>query len=424
MRPRLALLLGALVAPALPLLVGAPASAATNICVGSPPGCPAGSTTYATIPDAISHAASGDKIYVGPGSFSDGPYVLPAGVSIQGSGAGTGASATVLTLAAGPQTYLTADGGNVSDLRISMPSGNGATGIAATNGSVVDNVVVLGAGSTSSTGLRTQTATAHDVTVNVTGGSGNTAVSAAGPVNTFTDSTWNGGAVGLRLASGSTTVSRITVRGAGTAIRVEAGSLAIDDTVLDLGAAGTAGLLAQPATGTADVTAGFLTVVGRAAGSRGVVASPTGSGTATVTLTSSIVRGPATSLVRDGGPASLTVTRSDYESASGGVTDGGGNLVGVDPAFIDAATGNYDLRAGSPVIDKGGVASSAAQDRAGRTRSFDGDRDRVAVPDMGAYELHDVTPPTTVITSGPSGPTNDNTPVFTFRSGPDVTFAC
>jgi hypothetical protein len=261
------------------------------------------------------------------------------------------------------------------------------------------------------------------VTVNVTGGSGNTAVSAAGAINAFTDSTWNGGAVGLRLATGSNTVSRVTVKGAGTAVRIEAGGLAIDDTVLDLGAGGTAGLLAQPATGTADVTAGFLTVVGGGAGSRGVVASPAGSGTATVTLTSSIVRGPATSLVRDGGTASLTVTRSDYQSTLGGVTDGGGNLVGVDPAFIDAATGNYDLRAGSPVVDKA-VAGSAAKDRAGRTRSFDGDRDGVAVPDMGAYELHDVTPPTTVITGGPSGPTNDNTPVFTFRSGPDVTFEC
>jgi hypothetical protein len=43
---------------------------------------------------------------------------------------------------------------------------------------------------------------------------------------------------------------------------------------------------------------------------------------------------------------------------------------------------------------------------------------------MGAYELHDVTAPTTVVTGGPSGPTKDNTPVFTFRSGADAVFEC
>jgi hypothetical protein len=43
---------------------------------------------------------------------------------------------------------------------------------------------------------------------------------------------------------------------------------------------------------------------------------------------------------------------------------------------------------------------------------------------MGAYELHDITPPDTQLTGGPAGLTNDNTPVFTFRSGPDATFEC
>jgi hypothetical protein len=76
------------------------------------------------------------------------------------------------------------------------------------------------------------------------------------------------------------------------------------------------------------------------------------------------------------------------------------------------------------VIDKGAGTGAGLHDLAGRNRSFDGNRDGIAVPDMGAYELTDVTAPTTVITAGPSGPTKDNTPVFTFRSGPDAAFDC
>ena len=82
------------------------------------------------------------------------------------------------------------------------------------------------------------------------------------------------------------------------------------------------------------------------------------------------------------------------------------------------------LRAGSAVVDKGDSSVVTSLDRDDNDRSFDGDRNGSPVPDMGAYELNDVTPPKTVITGGPSGLTNDNTPVFTFRSGPDVTFQC
>ena len=384
---------------------------------------------FTELHDAVAAAGSGATIKVGPGSYPDGPYVLAAGVSIQGSGAGTGSGATALTLGPGAQTYLTATQGTISDLRVVMTGGDGATGIAATSGAIVDNVVVFGPGSTGSTGLRVAGSQVHDVTVNVTGGSANTAVSGAGG-NVFTDSTWNGGSVGYRLTAGSDTITRGTVRLAGTAALADAGTLSIDDSVLDLGADGSAGLVVRPA-GVADpasAVANHLTVVGGAGGSRGVVADASAGGarTATLMLANSVVWGPATSLVRDpggSGTASLTVSRSDHQTTQGGVTDGGGNLVGADPAFVNPEAGDHSLRATSPVVDKG-VASAASKDRAGHDRSVDGDHDGVPVPDLGAYELVDVNAPRTVITGGPSGPTNDNSPVFTFRSGPDVTFEC
>jgi hypothetical protein len=424
-----AVLLGALVVPVLPLLSATPAQAALGtICVGPVPAGTVCNTTRTTIPLAIADSTSGDLIRVGPGSYPDGPYVLPAGVGLRGSGAGTGSSATVLSLPAGAQTYLTANGGNVSDLRVSMITGNGATGIDASNGSILANVVVYGAGASNITGINAHGATLLDDTVNVTVGTGNTALTTSG-VNSVFDSTWNGGQVGYRT-TGTDSVSRITVKLAATAVSVEGGTLQIDDSVLDLGTTGTAGLVVRP-TVTADsagATATYLTVVGGGGTSRGVVAdaSADGTSTATVTLTNSIVWGPAHSVVRDpggAGTATFTVSRSDYQNQQGSPAIDGTNLQ-VDPAFVAPTAGNYAVRAGSPVIDKGAVVPGPSNDRDKVTRPFDGDKDGIPVPDMGAYELHDVTAPTTVVTAGPSGPTKDNTPVFTFRSGADAVFEC
>jgi hypothetical protein len=409
-RPRPALLLGALVVPALPLLTAAPAQAAVGvICVGPVPAGTACNDNRATIPAAIAVATSGDTIRPAPGRYTDGPYELPSGVSLRGFGAGTGASSTRLGLTADGQTGVTVSGGGtIADVRVELGTFRGTTGIAASS-AVLDNVVVFGPGATDAVAVQSQGSQVHDATANVTGGAGNTGIRSLGGNLLYSDSTWSGGEVGYRLVSGTDNISRITVQLAQTAISVEGGTLNIDDSVLDLGSAGTAGLRSQ---GT--VHGNHLTVVGGGAGSQGVVSN------GTVTLANSIVRGPATSLVAAGG--TLRADTSDYETPQGTVT-GSQNLVGVNPAFVNAGAGNYQLRAGSPVIDKG-AASTASTDRLGRARSFDGNGDGTPTPDMGAYELHDVTAPTTVITSGPSGPTNDTTPVFTFRSGPDATFEC
>jgi hypothetical protein len=383
---------------------------AATICVGNVPTGSGCTTTAATIPAAIAVASSGDTIRPAPGTYGDGPYVLPSGVSLRGFGAGTGASSTRLVLSANGQAGVTVSGGGtVADLRVELGVFTGTTGIAATN-AILDNVVVYGPGATNAIAVQSQGSQVHDAGVNVTGGSGNTGIRSLGGNLLYSDSTWSGGQVGYRLVSGTDNISRITIQLAQTAVAVEGGTLNIDDSVLDLGVTGTAGLRSQGTT-----NGNHLTVVGGAAGSQGVVAAA-----GAVALTNSIVRGPTTSLVAAGG--TLTASTSNYQTTQGSIT-GGQNLVGADPAFVDEAAGNYDLRAGSPVIDKG-AASTASTDRLGRIRSFDGNGDGTPTPDMGAYELHDVTPPTTVITAGPSGPTNDNTPVFTFRSGPDATFEC
>jgi hypothetical protein len=437
-RPRLALLLGALVVPVLPLLTTAPAQAALGtICVGPVPAGTVCSTTRPTIPLAIEDATSGDLIWVGSGTYSDGPYTLGPGITLQGSGAGVGAGATALTLApnASPQTYVTVNGGTLRNLRVSMSGADstGDIGVRASGSANLQSVIIIGTGMTGATGLRTQGSAINNTTVNVTAGAQTTAVHGLGG-NTFTDNTWNGGRVGfLHNTATSDTVSRSTIQLAETAASVESGTLNIDNSVIDLGSTGQTGLRAgnDNSTGAATIDAKQLTVVGGAAGSRGVwayaAASPV---TSNITLANSIVRGSTHSLAAsesNSGTATLTVHHSDYQTVdpggTGDVNPGVGNI-NEEPGFLNAPAGDYSLRAGAAVVDKGDSSVVTPLDRAGNTRAIDGDSNGSPIPDMGAYELVDVTAPKTVITGGPSGLTNDDTPVFTFRSGDDVTFQC
>jgi hypothetical protein len=126
--------------------------------------------------------------------------------------------------------------------------------------------------------------------------------------------------------------------------------------------------------------------------------------------------------------AQLTVYNTAYDSADPAVdTSQGGNLVGVDPGFIDAAGGNYALRTGAAVVDKGAVNNDTytTADLTGGFRSFDGDRNGSPIPDLGAYELTDIKAAVTTFTSGPNGPTKNNTPVFQFKTNePGATMQC
>lgn len=447
------MLAAALIVPALPVLVAAPAYAVDNvICVGSPVGpC---DQTELTINLAILAATGNgvpDTIRVGAGTYTELPYVLNGtveGITLEGSGA-----STILTMAPGlSQDYIWANRATVRDLTVLMetttPSND--TGIDAFNGSVIENVTVDGSGATNANGLTLQQTQVTGSTVLMKLNGGSRAVFANGGV-TVTDSSLTGDNAFNHSGSGSIdTISRSRlVVGTSTGVVTDSGTVNIDNSVIDLGSSAGTGLRAanfNNSTSPKAINADHVTIVGGTTGSEGVwawAARPTALQSSIVTLTNSIVRGPATSLVADasndgaqGGDsiATIDVSYTDYQTTGGTIGTNGagavllgtGNVVDVDPAFVDAAAGDFRLTEGSPVIDQGDPVAGLPgdQDRDGNAREVDGDQNGSAIRDLGAYEFADTTAPQTTITGGPTGATRDTTPTFTFTSEPGATFAC
>jgi hypothetical protein len=445
----------------LPLLPSVPAFATDHvICVGAPAGpC---DETVATIPLAVAAAGSNglaNTIFVGTGTYSDGPYLLDGtthALTLKGSGAGT-----ILTLPASGtnQTYLTADDATVQDLTITMAAGSSDNdrGLLAYAGSTVNRVAVGAAGTTNATGIQVTngTVSGSSVTMPVVGG---TRAIYSGGGNTVTDVVLVGSQGYAMSASTADSVSRATITAA-SAVTLDSGTIAIDDSVIDLGTTSQAiGLEAANYNGGTTpktITATHVTIVGGGTGSRGAyayAAFPTASQQSTINLDSSIIEGPETDLLAEagnnGGPlaastATVNATYSEWgigtstigPGGAGGVVMGVGNL-DVVPAFVNPAGGDLHLAAGSLLIDAGNPAAAGfARDRDGSARVTDGDGDGIAVRDMGAYErpasivttpkAPDTAAPDTAVTSRPHRRVTKRRVTFGFASTEgSSTFQC
>jgi len=444
-------LLVAALAPALvvPLVTAGPAHAADNvICVNLVAAACTPGQEQSTITAAVNEANSNDlpdTILVGPGTYSETVPQLDGSTDaavLQGSGE----DSTVIAppVDPGPDTLVSMYAATLRDLTVDLPdTSESDTAVSAFGGALLESVTVNGAGTSNTTGLVMTGSEARHLTILMPLNGGSRAVFATG-TNTLTDSSLQGGeGVNHSDPGGVATLSRVTIRSDTSGVVTDGGTVAIDDAVIDLGTWNGVGLRAENGNlGNAPlvIDADHVTIVGGAAGSRGVLAV-SGSATelATVHLRNSVVRGPDTSLVAStaagttGAVATVDVAYSDYvDTAADPGPDGtatvvelAGNVIDVDPDFVDPGAGDYRLSPGSPVVDKGDPAPGGpATDRAGNARVSDGDTVPGAVRDMGACELGDTTLPETTITSGPTGATSDRTPSFTFTSEPGATFEC
>jgi hypothetical protein len=439
--------------------LSAPAHAAGHtICVGSPVGtC---DEHQATIHLALSAAAGNGQtntILVGPGTYSDGPYILDgsvAGLTVRGSGQGV----TTLTAPANAasQYYVDAFKASVQSLTIALSATNSSGDKALSlEQSSADQVTVTGPGTGNVTGiLGFDQSTVSRSTVQLPLGTSNIGMYGFGGGLTVHDSAITADYEFTHTGSTSDTLSRVSIQARVRGIDSDGGDVDVDDTLIDLGAfAGAKGIAVDNtnnSTASKTITANHVTIVGGGSSSYGVyahAASATALQHAAVILGNSIIRGPATDLYAVAGndgaqggnsDATIAVLYSDWHSqwaeslpnGTASIAIGAGNL-DVDAGFRDPAHGNYRLAAGSPLVDKGMPGTSGLTlDLDGSARLQDGNSDGTATRDMGAYEAPpqatapDTTAPDTTLTSHPRKRTTKRRATFGFTSNEVSIFQC
>lgn len=297
---------------------------------------------YATIQAAVDAAASGDTVQVAAGEYSETVVTLHAGVTLQGAGPG-------LTVLHGQLVYAsqTANEPGVVIRRLTL-DGSGLS-------PVVQGAVVL------TDGLGTITDTVIE----------------------------NHQYSGIRFAAGSGGEARRNfIRRNGVGIQNDESDrpVTIADNVVVFNKR--VGIRDQFRTGTRIL---HNTVVGNAfsvpsqSGGAGILAAPE---TTAEIRNNIVVSNNGGIFVEQTGPVqSHNLVWGNAEDYLANVGDNGGEPstaapgdVGLDPLFVDVASGDFRLKEGSPAIDKGLATSSSPTD-------FDAvARPQGAGPDMGAFE--------------------------------------
>jgi hypothetical protein len=209
-------------------------------------------------------------------------------------------------------------------------------------------------------------------------------------------------------ASGDTDIDRIRMSGL-YGILVTDGDVTVDDALLLTDGAGLGAESAGNGPGAnPNLTLRNATLVGTGGAPTGLSANTVTSSNAAMHVRSTTVTGYGHSAERyatSTGTATFDAVYSNIDPAAtfpAGIAAGTGN-VNVAPGFADAAGGDYQLRADSPLLDAGDPAALAAgesaTDQALHPRVVEGDGVVPARRDIGALEFQGTAPSTTATAS-------------------------
>jgi hypothetical protein len=413
------------------LLAGAPAAGAKVYCVTPATGCADGN--FATVQAALDQAKGNvgpDEVHLGATTYtSSGGFTYDDAGSASNAVQIFGAGRAATTLERSTNGTILQMAGNarntVTDLRFHITGTDLSHGLLGGSADVLRVDVDADAGVGNCEALQLAPGSARDVRVSMPAAGNTFGIVAGGP--SASDGVFDSTVVadkGVTLGGGSMQHTQVT----GRQYAITASSGRIDDVVARItgSAALRVGLDAtNPVGGNSSLTVRHLTILGDGGpSSTGILVfadSTFSSGTETVDLRSSIVRGVANSFNRLGsnsggntGTADLSISYTDYDPAtseqSGPGT--GPNLVdptnpNVDPQFVDQANGDLRLRGGSPLIDAGDpaapIGTEPTTDAAGNPRVVDGNGDGTVRRDIGALEYQRRAPIVTPEVPAPIG---------------------
>ena len=430
---------------ALAILLPAASAAGATFCVHKPACVAAGGTdvpgpaTGATIQNAYTLAADGDRIELGPVTFT-GVNVTAAGDDVTLDGEGIGRTVLVEGPGAGGTALTWNNGRELSDFTVHLPD-SGSTAINARD--LVQRVAVTSEpGVTNATGVQTQPGGTFGTELEFSQvllpvATGNVAVRLVSTAR-VRDSQLEG-AIGVLSADEgpNRAVERVRIsanRGVWAVGNGALFSFTVTSTLVRVVGAAGFGLAADAtATTGANVNAGGLTITGDGtAGSAGVAVSSGNGPGATLQLRNSVIHNvPVPLSCSDsnaaGTPSSLNIDWSSYQqnitscagTGGGTVTHGPNNLnPPPDPRFVDLAGGDLHLRFDSPLIDRAQPGGAGGTDAFNGVRVRDGNGDGEARTDIGGAEYQRL-PPTVTAGAPASGAAGSPLPFQATGSDPD-----